>query len=105
MTIRRSGRQPGNDYERIARNALNRSVSRPLDPRTRAEVVKVESLVATVQQQLRSSGIADAARPSASLANPFLNDRAVRYWDSLALERWMALHGLHPIEANQPDNR
>ncbi len=80
-------------YDRILKSALARAVRGEPDQRTRAEIDRVEDIVRRARAHIARAGIADPASPGASLDNPFLNERAVQYWDSYSLERWMARHG------------
>lgn len=55
------------------------------------DIARVERLVAQVEPLFEEERARDAAAGRGrSLRNPFLNARTLRFWDSYALERWLA---------------
>ena len=92
----RAGRrsEAAESFGRIVDDMRSRAVNERMKPEVEAEVRRVEHLVARARARIEAEGLADPySRPGRSLRNPFLNDLAVRFWDSQALERWAARHG------------
>lgn len=59
------------------------------------DIAAVERLVAQVSPIFEAEKDKDErAACGRSLRNPFLNDRTLRFWDSYALERWLARNGV-----------
>lgn len=87
--LRASGSQPGNNYDLVSQSALDRSVGARADPRIDAEIARIDEIAAAARRA-GATGEGDGR----SLDSPFLNDRAMRFWDSHALERWASRHGL-----------
>ena len=80
-------------FERIIDDMRHRAVHDRMTPEVEAEVRQVEELVACARRRIEAEGLRDEhSRPGRSLRNPFLNDLAVQFWDSQALERWAARH-------------
>ena len=91
----RSGRQPAAvaAFERIIDDTRRRAVHDQMTPEVEAEIRRVEDLVSRARGRIEAEGLRDElSRPGRSLRNPFLNDLAVQFWDSQALERWAARH-------------
>jgi N-methylhydantoinase B/oxoprolinase/acetone carboxylase alpha subunit len=96
--LRRGRGGPAVTDDRVAKAALARSVSGEPDPRTRAEVERVDRLISAERER---RGLA-ARAPGTSLDDPFDNGRALAYWDAYALERWLARHGAKLSAAGVP---
>ena len=80
-------------FERIIDDMRRRAVHDRMTPEVEAEVRRVDDLVARARRRIEAEGLRDAlSRPGRSLRNPFMNDLAVQFWDSQALERWAARH-------------
>ena len=80
-------------FERITEDMRCRAVHDRMTPEVEAEVRRVEDLVSRARRRIDAEGLRDAlSPPGRSLRNPFLNDLAVQFWDSQALERWAARH-------------
>lgn len=62
-----------------------RAASGPLSPQAAAEVAAVKAKIAAHRERA-------AGEPGASLESPFRNARALAYWDTDALDRWLARH-------------
>jgi hypothetical protein len=87
MRKRRDGRLAA--YRRTTRRALARAASGEVTAQARAEIAEVQALAA----RGRGSLAAGAEHPSGALDDPFGNARAMEYWDSDSLRRWMSRHG------------
>jgi N-methylhydantoinase B/oxoprolinase/acetone carboxylase alpha subunit len=87
MRKRRDGRLAA--YRRTARRALARAASGEVTAQARAEIAEVQALAAG-----RGSLAAGTEHPSPALDDPFGNARAMEYWDSDSLRRWMSRHGV-----------
>ncbi len=64
------------------------------DNHVQFELARVDEIITRLQARLRAAGITDPSMPTGrSLSNPFLNDRAMQYWDADSLERWIGRRG------------
>ena len=91
----RSGQRPAAvaAFERIIDDMHRRAVHDRMTPEVESEVRRVEDLVSRARRRIEAEGLHDPlSPPGRSLRNPFLNDLAVKFWDSQALERWAARH-------------
>jgi N-methylhydantoinase B/oxoprolinase/acetone carboxylase alpha subunit len=80
-------------YEQLMRNTIRRAAAGQLRAQTKSEAAAVTRLIEQARTRLSEARISDPSRPSGrSLKSPFLNDRAMQYWDSDALHRWMSRH-------------
>jgi len=90
--LRAAGAQPGNNYDLVFQSALDRSVSDRFDPRIEVEIARIDEIAAAARRA-QATGTTGPGEGK-SLDSPFLNDRAMRFWDSYALERWASRHKL-----------
>jgi hypothetical protein len=66
------------------------------------EIEAAKQRLATIHRHLSAARIRDDASPAGkSLRNPFLNDRAMKYWDTDSIERWMMRHDFKLPEAGR----
>jgi len=78
----------------IVARILQRTGEITLTPQAQAEVTAVERRLREIQGVLQSAENLDPTAPKGrSLRIPFLNDRALKYWDADSIDRWIARHG------------
>lgn len=66
------------------------------------EIETAKQRLATIHRHLSAARIRDdASTAGKSLRNPFLNDRAMKYWDTDSIERWMMRHDFKLPEAGR----
>ncbi|MFA5123060.1 hydantoinase B/oxoprolinase family protein [Zavarzinia sp.] len=82
---RLAGARDAGDYEALISAALKRAAGSEPDVRTRAEIAAVAEIVAARAENT----------PGRSLDTPFDNRRALAFWDSWALRRWLSVRGRH----------
>jgi hypothetical protein len=64
-----------------------------LNPQSMAEIEAAERKLTTIRRHLGAASLRDeSASPGQSLRNPFLNERAMKYWDADSIDRWMMRH-------------
>jgi N-methylhydantoinase B/oxoprolinase/acetone carboxylase alpha subunit len=94
--LRASGRTAADDSaarHRVKIEAALEQAAVAGSAQVEAEVTAVTALIERALGRIRQSGVADTeAAPGRSLRNPFLNDRALAYWDTDALTRWASRH-------------
>jgi len=88
--MRAEDTQIGDDYDLIFQSAMDRSVSGRVDDRIEAEIERVNEILAMPRQAFSPEDA--AAKAGKSLDSPFFNERAMRFWDSYSLERWLSRH-------------
>jgi N-methylhydantoinase B/oxoprolinase/acetone carboxylase alpha subunit len=94
-----SGGLPLDNGDLIFQSALDRSVSERADPRVEAEIARVEEIIASGRRAEAATGRSgEGEGKGKSLASPFLNERAMRFWDAHSLELWAFRHGLDLTE-------
>ena len=92
--MHRETRPRNEEREAIVARAEQRTRAITLSAQALAEVEAVEEKLAAIRRILSAAGTRDeAAAPGQSLRNPFLNDRAMKYWDSDCIDRWIVRHG------------
>jgi N-methylhydantoinase B/oxoprolinase/acetone carboxylase alpha subunit len=80
-------------FEAVIGESLEKRAKGDAGPRAAWEQRNVERLVARAQFYMNEKGVPDIESPPGfSLKNPFLNRRALEYWDSDSFRRWMSRH-------------
>lgn len=93
------------DYQVIFQAVCEMVVDDRVEPRVQAELQNVRRIIEQYWEECSGSGETSSGMPEGrSLDNPFLNDRAKEYWDSLALERWLVSYRSRRAEAHQYEN-
>lgn len=85
--------------ERILAGVRQRVSAGTPDAQTASAASEAERRIAAMRKALTAAGRSDpGSRPGRSLRIPYLNDRAMEYWDVDALDRWATRHDFHPPE-------
>lgn len=78
---------------RIVRTAAQRSAAITLSEQAKREIKATEERIAAILQRLEQRGYRDdLSSPGKSLRNPFLNDRALKFWGIDSIDRWLNRH-------------